>query len=40
MQLYLKEYELHFKENVVEEGAGASEEFAGIMKHFSKNCHL
>ena len=34
MQLYLKEYELHFKENVAEEGVGVSEESAGIMKRF------
>jgi hypothetical protein len=34
MQLYLKDYDWHFKENVAEEGVGASEESAGIMKHF------
>jgi hypothetical protein len=34
MQLYLKDYEWHFKESMAEEGAGASEESAGIMKRF------
>jgi hypothetical protein len=34
MQLYSKHYEWHFKENVAEEGAGASEESAGVMKRF------
>jgi hypothetical protein len=34
MKLYLKEYDLHFKENMAEEGARESEESAGIMKHF------
>jgi hypothetical protein len=34
MQLYLKDYDWHFKEKVAEEGARASEESARIMKHF------
>jgi len=34
MELNLKEYKWHLKENMAEEGAGVLEESAGIMNHF------